>query len=137
MPSDRPDMTWPMYFAKVACDGKGKVRFRDGDPFPIQDKAYIRGIGASFGCKDSWARSFGDLPYVEVLNVYSDTMARHISERGLTLEQARRLVRNGEASAPGGQQAEPAASAPSPTMKRKPGRPRKVRPEEIASSPAA
>jgi len=135
MASTRPDMTWPMYFARVVCDGKGKVRFREGDPFPIQDKAYIRGIGASFGCKNSWALSFGELPYVEVLNVYSNQMARHISERGLTLEQARRLVRNGEASAPV-VHAEPAASAPS-VVKRKPGRPRKVRPEEHPSPPAA
>ena len=135
MASGRPDMTWPMYFAKVACDGKGKVRFRDGDPFPIQDKSYIRGIGSSLGCKESWALSFGELPYVEILNVYSETMARHISERGLNLEQARRLVRNGEASAPV-VHAEPAASAPS-LIKRKPGRPRKVRAPDEFTSPSA
>ena len=82
---------WPMYFTKKPLDAP-RLRLAAGDAFPLQDKAYIRGLGHSFGIPDAERLPFSELPYVETLNVHSEEFARRIREQGLRYPQAKKLV---------------------------------------------
>jgi hypothetical protein len=88
---ERPDMAWPLYFAKRPIRG-ARISIEKGQLFPLQDKAFIKGVGGAAGCKDSWARHFADLPYVETLNVHTEALARAIHDQGLDIGKARELV---------------------------------------------
>lgn len=91
--TDRPDLAWPFYFAKKALTAL-RVNYREGDPFIIQEKGYIRGLATAYGCDPAKVDRvpFSELPYVVTLNVRSQEMARHIAEHGLTYKQAQKLV---------------------------------------------
>ena len=82
---------WPLYFATKALNAQ-RLALKKGQPFPIQDKFYIRGLGRAFGVTDADTRPFGDLPYVGVLNVQTEDCARHIMDRGMLYEDAQKLV---------------------------------------------
>ena len=93
---------WPMYFAAKPLDAK-KVKLKAGEPFPWQDKAIIRGLSKAYefpqGANSLF--SFADLPFVRVLDVGTVQMAQQILERGLTFDQAKKLLdprghRNGD-----------------------------------------
>lgn len=90
------DFVWPYYFAKRPLDAK-RIKIRTGDQFSPQDKQYIRGLGAAYGVKDADTRAFAKLNYVEVIDVHSDEMARAVYERGLNLENTRKLLKQGRA----------------------------------------
>lgn len=91
----RPEYVWPMYFATRALDAP-RLKLNAGDPFPLQDKFSIRGLGRSFGVPEADRLPFSDLPYVTTLNVHSEEMARAIRDQGLDLKRARKLVERGQ-----------------------------------------
>ena len=96
------DYVWPMYFAKLPLSAP-RVRLLKGDPFPMQDKFYLRGLGPSYGVPAETADhcAITDLPYVQVLYVESEGQARMILERGYGYADAKELVRrarHGEAA---------------------------------------
>lgn len=82
---------YPLYFANEALDN-ARFPIKAGRPFPFQDKFFIRGLGRAYGVKDADTRPFADLPYVTVLNVHGQEVAREIINSGLTLDQAKALV---------------------------------------------
>jgi len=83
---------WPIYFCTKPLDA-ARVQLRKGQPFPIQSKHYIRGLGRAYGVPDAETRDFGELPYVAVLNVQNEGNARNIIERGMSLDEAKKYVR--------------------------------------------
>jgi hypothetical protein len=85
---------WPLYFAKKALDAK-RVKFKEGQPFPLQDKFTIRGYARAYGVENGDAVPFGELPYVQVLNVGAEDVAKHILDRNLSFRDAKKLVSNG------------------------------------------
>lgn len=85
------DLTWPVYFATRDLVGK-RLTIKAGEPFPIQDKGFIRGLAQSYGVADAQTCAFTVLPYVRVLNVHSTEMARQIREQGLSLTEAEARV---------------------------------------------
>ncbi len=82
----------PVYFATRALNAR-RIKLQPGDPFPLQDKTSIRGLGRSYGVPDAMDCSFASLPYVEVINVGSAEMARHIREQGMGAKHVRTLMR--------------------------------------------
>ena len=85
---------WPLYFAKESLDAL-RIKLKAGQVFPMQDKFIIRGYGRAYGVPDADRVSFGDLPYVQVLNVGTEDLARQIVERNLTFKDAKKLVGQG------------------------------------------
>ena len=90
----RADLAWPLYFAKRPLTAK-RITLKKGEPFPIQDKGYIRGLAAAFGVPNADRVRFSELDYVEMVDVQSLEKGRHILERGLTAEQARKVMTGG------------------------------------------
>lgn len=90
--------SWPCYFATRPCRAP-KLVMDAGDPFPMQDKQIIRGYGAAFGCPNADALPFSELPYVTVLDVGSEDIARRIREQGIKLKDAQRLLKRETAQA--------------------------------------
>ena len=88
------EFVWPYYFAKRPLQA-ARLTLRAGDQFPLQDKTYIRGLGPAFGIKDADRKPFSELDYVEMVNVQSTEMAKSIRERGLNLQDAKKLVSQG------------------------------------------
>lgn len=88
-------LVWPLYFARREIRGRRLV-IRRGHLFPTEDKLTIRGFGRALGVEDADRRPFDALPYVQVLDVRSEEMARHVRERGLTYDQARKLLEGGD-----------------------------------------
>lgn len=107
--------TWPCYFARVGVQSR-RVTLTAGEPFPLQHKAYIRGLGPAFGCPEARTLPFSKLPYVRVVDVKTEAMARDIRERRLDLTAAEALMAG---------TAQPHAQLEATTQpKRKPGRPK-------------
>jgi hypothetical protein len=90
----RTDMAWPMYFAAKPLT-KGKVTYRKGDAFQLQDKGYIRGLGIAYGVPDADRLPFGSLPYVETVNVRDRRNMYQIIQTGMNADAARKLVSGG------------------------------------------
>ena len=86
------ELAWPIYYAKRDLDAR-RVQLKAGDLFPLQNKAYIRGLGPSYLVDDADRRPFASLDYVETLNVGSEEMARMIQQQGLKLPEAKRSLR--------------------------------------------
>ncbi len=78
---------YPIYFATVPIEGR-KIHLKAGEPFPLQHKGYIRGLGPSVGCPDADTMNFGRLPYVQVIDAGDAEAAQQILELGLSAEQA-------------------------------------------------
>ena len=89
------DYVWPMYFAKLALNSP-RYKLMKGDPFPMQDKFFLRGLGPSYGVPAAVADhcAITELPYVQVLYVESESQARMIIERGYAYQDAKELVRH-------------------------------------------
>lgn len=94
----RTDLGWPMYFARQPLLS-GKVMYRVGDAFQLQDKGYIRGLGVSYGITDAWTRPFSELPYVLSVNVRDARNAYHIQQQGLRYEDVLKLIADGAEAA--------------------------------------
>lgn len=88
--------SWPVHFATKSMKARA-LNVRAGDPFPLQDRASIRGYGAAYGVPDAHTRSFSDLGFVTTLDVRSEDVARQIREQRLSLREAQRLVQQGAA----------------------------------------
>lgn len=82
---------WPIYFATKALKAR-RVALEVGQPFPYQEKHYIRGLGRAYGVANADELGFGELPYVGVLNAHSPELARNILKQGLSLEEASKLT---------------------------------------------
>ena len=90
------DLSWPLYFAKRPLQAK-RIALKRGDVFPIQSKSYVRGLAAAYGLSDADRVPFGSLDYVETVDVRTQETAVHVIERGLNVEQTRRLLSGGTA----------------------------------------
>ena len=86
--------TWPVYFATKPLKA-ARMSLKKGQAFPIQEKHYIRGLGRAYGVANAETLGFTDLPYVAVVNVQTEDMARHIIDRGVPLDDAHKLVEAG------------------------------------------
>lgn len=84
---------WPMFFAAKPLDAK-RVKLKQGEQFPWQDKGIIRGLSKAYGFPEGGATlfPFASLPFVLMLDVGSYELALQIAEQGLTYAQAKRLV---------------------------------------------
>ena len=87
----RTDWGWPMYFAKRPLT-TGKVQYRKGDAFQLQDKGYIRGLGIAYGVLDADVVPFASLPYVETVNVRDRRNMYQVLQTGLNADAAKKLV---------------------------------------------
>lgn len=85
------EVYWPLYFARRALVSE-RMSVRAGDPFPLQGKPQIRGLGPAYGVMDADRRAFHQLPYVRALNVKSEAMGRYILQTGLTYDEAVALL---------------------------------------------
>lgn len=94
MGAARSEFVWPMYFAAAPLDAP-RLKLKEGEPFPFQDKFYIRGLANAYGVQQADTVPFHELPYVIVLNVRSEDMARQIKEQGLGYKAARKLLETG------------------------------------------
>ena len=91
MPRPDAEFAWPVYFAKRPLVAK-RITLQAGQMFPLQDKGYIRGLGAAYGVPDAATRPFSELDYVDMLNVRTDEMAKAIQDNGLNLTAAKKLL---------------------------------------------
>ena len=87
----RTDWGWPMYFARLALKS-GKVPYRKGDMFQMQDKGYIRGLGIAYGVLDADVVPFASLPYVETVNVRDRRTMYQVIQQGMNADAAKKLV---------------------------------------------
>ena len=85
---------WPVYYCSKPLKA-ARIVLKKGQPFPLQSKPVIRGLGRAFGVENADKIPFGDLPYVSVLNVGTEEAARHLMERGLELDEAQKLLKEG------------------------------------------
>lgn len=81
---------FPMYFATKPL--KGRIPLKAGDPFPVQDKNGVRGFGVAFGVPNAFDLPFDQLPYVEVVDVRSRTVAKRVREAGLDVKATKKLL---------------------------------------------
>lgn len=80
---------WPLYFAKKALKAT-RVNLREGQPFPFQDKFTIKGLARAYGVDDQ--TPFGELPYVQVLNVGTEDVAQQILARNMSFRDAKKML---------------------------------------------
>lgn len=81
---------FPMYFAKRPLTGR--LTLRVGDPFPVQEKMSIRGLGAAYGVANAFDLPFAELPYVDIVDVRSRSMAKRIRESAMGAKDVRKLL---------------------------------------------
>lgn len=89
---DKSWEVWPLYFAAKPLDSR-LVKLKKGQPFPRQDKFFIRGLARAYGVENVEGLPMDQLPYVAVLNVWDETLARSIVERKVALDDAQKLVK--------------------------------------------
>jgi hypothetical protein len=84
---------WPMFFAAKALDAK-RVKLRQGELFPWQDRSTIRGLSKAYGFPEGGAPlfPFAKLPFVLTLDVGTYDLAVQIRDQGLTYAQVKRMV---------------------------------------------
>jgi hypothetical protein len=87
----RTDQGWPMYFARLPLK-TGKVQYRKGDMFQLQDKGYIRGLGIAYGFPNADVVPFAALPYCETVNVRDRRNMYQVIQQGMNAEATRKLV---------------------------------------------
>lgn len=83
-----PLTAWPMYFAKQPLK-TARLELRIGDPFPVQHKQVIRGLGVAYGVPNAMELPFNELPYVDVVDVVTQRVAEEVEKAKLPASRAR------------------------------------------------
>ena len=83
-----PLTAWPMYFAKLPLSTP-RLMLRVGDPFPVQHKQVIRGLGLAYGVPNAMDLPFAALPYVEIVDVVTQRVADEVARAKLPAQKAR------------------------------------------------
>lgn len=78
---------WPIYFAREPLNAPF-VQLQIGDPFPLQRKDQIAGLGNGFGVPDADKRPFHELPFVGLLRVPSRKLYDAIVEAKCSYKDA-------------------------------------------------
>lgn len=91
-----PLTAWPMYFAKQPLE-TGRLKLAVGDPFPVQHKQVIRGLGAAYGVANAMDVPFNELPYVEIVDVVTQGVAEEVEKGKLPAAKAKLRARQAHA----------------------------------------